>query len=75
LLHARRHRGSFLAAGCIGKYHPIVFVEKLKSDATQLRAWLEALDYSVIDAGGNFPAIHKADKCLAQVKVVPATAA
>jgi hypothetical protein len=52
-----------------------VFVEKLKSDATQLRAWLEALDYSVIDAGGNFPAIHKADKCLAQVKVVPATAA
>jgi FkbM family methyltransferase len=60
------------AAGCIAAHHPIVLVERIKTDAAQLRAWLEALDYSVLDAGGNFLAVHKADKCLAHIKIEPA---
>jgi FkbM family methyltransferase len=63
------------AAACIAANRPVLLVEKIKSDAVQLKAWLEALDYSVLDAGGNFLALHKADKCLAQIKIVPAPAA
>ena len=63
------------AVGCIRAHRPIIFVEKLKTDAAQLRAWLEAADYTVYDAGGNFLAVNNADKCLAQIKVVPANAA
>jgi FkbM family methyltransferase len=63
------------AAGCISANRPIIYVEKLKTDPAQLRAWLETADYNVFDAGGNFLAVNKADKCLAQIKIVPATAA
>ena len=62
------------AAGCIRANRPIIFVEKLKTDPAQLRAWLEAADYSVFDIGANFLAVNNADKCLAEIKVVPATA-
>jgi hypothetical protein len=63
------------AAGCIAANRPIVLVEKMKSDAAQLRAWLEALDYSVLEAGGSFLAVHKTDKGLAHIKFEPAAAA
>ena len=63
------------AAACIEANHPIVFVETLKSDPAQLRAWLEARDYVVLGAGKNFLAVHKTDKCLAQIKFAPAAAA
>jgi FkbM family methyltransferase len=63
------------AAGCIARSRPIVLVEKIKSDAAQLKEWLEALDYTVFDVGGNFLAVHQTDRCLEQIKVVPAPAA
>ncbi len=65
-----------LAGGvnCIGNYHPILLVEMIKIDKNKLRAWLESLDYSVIEAGMNFLALHKTDKCLAEIQIVsPAT--
>jgi FkbM family methyltransferase len=63
------------AAACIGSGHPIVFVETIKSDAATLRAWLEALGYIVVVAGKNFLAVHRTDKCLAQIKFGAAAAA
>jgi FkbM family methyltransferase len=63
------------AAGCIGANHPIIFVEKLKTDAAELRAWLEARDYAVFDAGRNFLAVHEADKCLEKITIMPAASA
>jgi FkbM family methyltransferase len=60
-----------LAGGvkCIGSHHPILLVERAKTDNDKLRAWLESFDYSVFDVGLNFLAIHKTDKCLAHLKI------
>jgi FkbM family methyltransferase len=60
-----------LAGGvnCIGNYHPILLVEIIKTDKNKLRAWLESLDYSVIEAGMNFLALHKNDKCLPEIQI------
>ena len=60
-----------LAGGvnCIGNYRPILLVEIIKTDKNKLRAWLESLDYSVIEAGMNFLALHKTDKCLAEIQI------
>jgi hypothetical protein len=44
----------------------------MKTDKNKLRTWLESLDYSVIEAGMNFLALHKTDKCLAQIQIVSA---
>ena len=62
------------SAKCIGRHRPILLVEKAKTDKNKLRAWLESLDYSVFEVGLNFLALHKADKCLAHLKIeTPAT--
>jgi FkbM family methyltransferase len=60
-----------LAGGdkAIDKHHPIVLVETVKTDKDRLRAWLEVRRYSVLESGMNFLAIHKDDKCLANVKI------
>lgn len=60
-----------LAGGvnCINTYHPILLIETIKIDKNKLRAWLESLDYSVIEAGMNFLALHKSDKCLVHIQV------
>jgi FkbM family methyltransferase len=55
----------------IGNLRPVLLVEMVKVDRNQLRAWLENLDYSVFEFGMNFLAIHKTDKCLPHIKVVP----
>lgn len=57
------------AGKCIASHHPIVLVEIAKSDQNELRAWLERLDYSVFNIGMNFLALHKSDKCMADLKV------
>ena len=59
----------------IERHRPILFVESLKVDKAQLRAFLEDLNYSVVPVGLNFLAIHKKDKCHASVQVVGAAAA
>jgi FkbM family methyltransferase len=61
------------AISCIGKHRPILLVEMVKSDRTELRAWLERLDYTVFEAGMNFLAFHKSDSCLAHVKATSPT--
>jgi FkbM family methyltransferase len=48
--------------------HPIMLIEKIKTDATQLRRWLEARGYEVIEAGINIVAVHANDKTLADIK-------
>jgi len=55
-----------LAGGvnAIGKHHPILFIETLKTDKSELRARLDSLDYSALTVGMNFLALHKSDKCL-----------
>jgi FkbM family methyltransferase len=60
-----------LAGGikCIGNFHPILQVEVVKSDKNKLRTWLENFDYSVFEAGMNFLAVHKTDKCLPHVQI------
>jgi FkbM family methyltransferase len=56
-------------ASCtIARCHPIMLIEKIKADAAQLRQWLGAHGYEVIDAGINMLAIHASDKTLAEIR-------
>jgi FkbM family methyltransferase len=56
----------------ITQSHPIMLIEKIKTDAEKLRAWLKAHGYEIIDAGINMLAIHQSDKTLTDVHVAPA---
>lgn len=56
----------------ITQSHPIMLIEKIKTDAEKLRAWLKAHGYEIIDAGINMLAIHQSDKTLTDVRVTPA---
>jgi FkbM family methyltransferase len=53
----------------IQTHRPQMLIEALKVDAGKLRAWLEALDYTVLQSGINLLAIHKADECLKHLKI------
>jgi FkbM family methyltransferase len=55
----------------ITQSHPIMLIEKIKTDAEKLRAWLKAHGYEIIDAGINMLAIHQSDKTLTDVHVAP----
>jgi FkbM family methyltransferase len=57
------------AAKSVGANRPILLVEVLKTDAEALRAWLENLGYMIIPSGLNYLAIHKEDRCLANIKI------
>jgi hypothetical protein len=46
-----------------------MFVEHIKSDADELRRWLEALDYQVLISGLNYVAVHKGDPVMASIRV------
>jgi hypothetical protein len=56
------------ASRTIARCHPIMLIEKIKADAAQLRQWLGAHGYEVIDAGINMLAIHASDKTLAEIR-------
>ena len=56
----------------ITQSHPIMLIEKIKTDAEKLRQWLRDNGYEVLDAGINMLAIHKSDKTLTDVHVTPA---
>jgi FkbM family methyltransferase len=62
-----------LAGGtnCITGKHPILVVEFFKTDKDALRAWLEQRGYFTIPIGLNFVAVHKSDKCFADLQFVP----
>jgi FkbM family methyltransferase len=63
------------AAHCIGAMRPILLIETIKSDKDAIAAWLNNLDYTIIETGINFFAIHAADKCLAHIKLAKPAAA
>ena len=63
------------ALRCIQAHRPIMLVEAIKVDGAKLRAWLEDLNYSVLQSGINLLAIHNKDECLAHIKVAEQTAA
>jgi len=52
----------------IRRTHPIMLIEKLKSDAGQLRQWLSAHGYEMVDVGINILAIHSNDRTLSELK-------
>jgi FkbM family methyltransferase len=59
------------AARTIERSRPIMLIEKIKADAGQLKQWLEARGYTVIEAGINMLVIHAGDATLAEL--MPAT--
>jgi FkbM family methyltransferase len=58
----------------IERHQPVLLVEAIKSDKSKLRALLESCDYSVLEAGMNFLAIHKTDKTLAHITIAKTAA-
>jgi FkbM family methyltransferase len=56
------------ARNTIARTHPIMLIEKIKADAGELRQWLTAHGYELMDAGINMLAIHASDKTLAELK-------
>jgi FkbM family methyltransferase len=59
------------AAQVIAQCRPILLIEKIKTDADQLRGWLRARDYTIMEAGINMLAIHQGDKAHADIKPAP----
>ncbi|WP_257166732.1 FkbM family methyltransferase [Bradyrhizobium sp. SRS-191] len=55
------------AAATIERCTPIMMIEKIKTDANQLRQWLERRGYKTVDADINMVAIHSRDKALADI--------
>jgi len=55
------------AAQSIERSHPVMLIEKIKSDTGQLRPWLEARGYLLVEANINLLAIHSADKSLPEL--------
>jgi hypothetical protein len=55
------------AAKTIERSHPTMLIEKIKSDATQLRQWLDLRGYAIIEAGINLLVIHSSDRVLAEL--------
>jgi len=56
------------AKDTIKRTHPIMLIEKIKADATELRQWLTAHGYEMMDTGINMLVIHSSDKTLAELK-------
>jgi hypothetical protein len=52
------------ASQTIERCRPIMLIETIKTDGTQLRRWLEQPRYCVIDTGINVVAIHANDRSL-----------
>ena len=57
------------ARGTIEKSRPVMLIEKIKTDATQLVKWLEDRGYKVVPVGINMLAIHTSDKTLADINI------
>jgi FkbM family methyltransferase len=63
------------ARGIIGQSRPVMLIEKIKADATQLRQWLQGRGYKIIEAGINLLVIHESDKTLQDILPAKASAA
>jgi FkbM family methyltransferase len=62
------------ASQTIAASHPIMLIEKIKTDATALTRLLQAQGYEIIEAGINLLAVHASDKTLAEINPQPAMA-
>ena len=56
------------ATGTINRSHPVMLIEKIKTDAGKLHQWLGAHGYEIIEAGINLLAIHRSDKTLKEIR-------
>jgi FkbM family methyltransferase len=56
------------ASSTIDRSHPIMLIEKIKTDAGKLHQWLGERGYEIIEAGINVLAIHTSDKTLAEIR-------
>ena len=56
------------ARGTIDRTHPIMLIEKIKTDAGKLHQWLGERGYEIIEAGINVLAIHTSDRTLAEIR-------
>ncbi len=56
------------ASATIDRSHPIMLIEKIKTDAGKLHQWLGERGYEIIEAGINMLAIHKNDRTLAEIR-------
>jgi FkbM family methyltransferase len=63
------------ARGTIGKMHPILAIETLKTDRAALRAYLDEFGYTTFAAGPNVLAIHPDDPTIEVVREIPAPSA
>jgi len=59
------------ASRTIAASRPIMLIEKIKTDATQLGSLLQTLGYEVIEAGINLLAIHSGDRTLSEIRPQP----
>jgi FkbM family methyltransferase len=54
----------------IERSRPMMLIERIKADPTQLIKWLEQRGYKVVQVGINMLAIHTSDKTLADINIV-----
>jgi FkbM family methyltransferase len=59
------------ASRMIESSRPIMLIEKIKTDATQLTRLLQAKGYEVIEAGINLLAVHTSDRTLSEIRPQP----
>jgi FkbM family methyltransferase len=52
------------ARGTIAEHHPILIVEKLKTDTGLLRGFLDGCNYKYFSVGMNLVAVHPSDPCI-----------
>jgi FkbM family methyltransferase len=62
------------ASRMIESSRPIMLIEKIKTDATQLTRLLQTKGYEVIEAGINLLAVHTSDRTLSEIRPQPAMA-
>ena len=58
----------------ITQSHPIMLIEKIKTDAVHLKQWIEARGYVIVDVGINMLAIHSSDRVLGEIRLTSQTA-
>jgi FkbM family methyltransferase len=56
------------ASRTIDQSHPIMLIEKIKTNVDKLREWLGTHGYEILEAGINILAIHKSDKTLTEIR-------
>ena len=56
------------ARATIERSRPILLIEQIKTDATQLRQWLETRGYRFVESGINLLAVHATEKIMDEIR-------